>query len=428
MEIHPILECGDRPSADLWYVISPDKNPQSRVGQACVARNNSTNGTHEILTIGGANPSATFSDVYRLDWGTMQWTQIECKGLRSRYEHAAFIPTSYPDLVYIFGGANKSGNLDCLQSFDRASGTWSVSSYNGQCPGPRTLHCGGFSGNKMYIFGGGHLGADPVSDLRLHVFDATNKTWTQPDLQGDLPTARHGHVMVVVDSMLYIHGGMAGTTFYEDMFAIDLKNFRCTKISSTSDIPCARAAHSACSHQSKFYIFGGMCPRGALDDFYSFDTASSTWTALKFDCPPPAPRLDHSMICTLLPVRKESETSVDQSALSAGAESQNVSNGATNGGSSNNNGADAPKIVPVDIWQGTVAGDANSEMQNLSLKDSGDGSAPPVASVQELEAATKNGVIDQEYDYIPVCVVIGGMDTTGNLFNDILITRIDKKN
>nr|XP_039268948.1 rab9 effector protein with kelch motifs-like [Styela clava]XP_039268949.1 rab9 effector protein with kelch motifs-like [Styela clava] len=427
MDLHPILECGDNPTNGLWYVVSPDKSPESRVGQACVARTSQqSNGADEIIAIGGANPSATFSDVYRLNWKTLQWTQIECKGLRSRYEHAAFIPTSYPNLIYIFGGANKSGNLDCLQSFDRGSGTWNVTSFNGQSPSPRTLHCGGFSGNKMYIFGGGHLGADPVSDLKLHVFDATNKAWSQPELQGDVPTPRHGHIMVVVDSTLFIHGGMAGTNFHGDMFAIDLKNFRCSKLEPSGDIPCARAAHSACSHLSKFYIFGGMCPQGALDDFYTFDTATSTWTSLKLDCPPPAPRLDHSMLCTSLPVRRDNNPSVNEVSVQSNGTPLQSETAAT----SNGNSSDAPKIVPVDIWQGTVAGDANSKMQNLSLKDSGDGSTPLVASVPDLETGATNGndATDHEYDYVPVCVIIGGMDTTGNLFNDILITRIGEKN
>lgn len=65
MELHPILECGDGPSNGLWYVISSKNCPESRVGQACVARTREFSPNDELLVFGGANPSSTFNDVYR---------------------------------------------------------------------------------------------------------------------------------------------------------------------------------------------------------------------------------------------------------------------------------------------------------------------------------------------------------------------------
>lgn len=426
MELHPILECGENVSKGLWYVVSSGTSPESRVGQACIARTKETSGTDEVLAIGGANPSATFADVYRLDWGSLQWTQVESKGLRSRYEHTAFVPKSSPDLVYIYGGANKSGNLDCLQSYNRATNTWSLVSASGRNPGPRTIHCGAASDDKLFVWGGGHLGADPVSDRELHIFDAATKSWSQPSLQGDVPSPRHGHVMVVVGTTLYIHGGMAGMTFYDDLYAINLESFSCAKLTVNGNVPNARAAHSACSFQSQIYMFGGMCIDGALDDFFVFDTATAMWTLMKFDCPPPAPRLDHSLICTMLPVRKEAITA------SQDVPKERAAPGTSNGSHRETevNGTSEPNIVPVDIWQGTVTGGANG-LQNLSLKDCGDSVTEDAGTESSTvtTSASPNGDAEsgQDFEYIPVCVVIGGMDTSGNLFNDVLVTAIGGK-
>lgn len=35
-----------------------------------------------------------------------------------RYEHAAFIPTSRPRSLWVFGGASETGNRNCVQVLD----------------------------------------------------------------------------------------------------------------------------------------------------------------------------------------------------------------------------------------------------------------------------------------------------------------------
>lgn len=48
-----------------------------------------------------------------------------------------------------------------------------------------------------------------------------SSTWSQPETQGRHPSARHGHIIVAVGLKLYIHGGMAGDKFYNDMYSLD---------------------------------------------------------------------------------------------------------------------------------------------------------------------------------------------------------------
>ena len=61
MELHPILEVGDEPLLNLWYVVSCAGPPCPRVGQACVFDEDENN----LIVIGGADPSATYSDIFR---------------------------------------------------------------------------------------------------------------------------------------------------------------------------------------------------------------------------------------------------------------------------------------------------------------------------------------------------------------------------
>ena len=49
--------------------------------------------------------------------------------------------------------------------------------------------------------------------------------WTNPDVKGKKPTCRHGHVMVAVGNKIYLHGGMARETFFNDMHEFDTSKF-----------------------------------------------------------------------------------------------------------------------------------------------------------------------------------------------------------
>ena len=50
--------------------------------------------------------------------------------------------------------------------------TWEEISPKGHIPSPRTCLNVATIGNKLYIFGGGFQGANPVTDTKMHVFDA----------------------------------------------------------------------------------------------------------------------------------------------------------------------------------------------------------------------------------------------------------------
>lgn len=47
--------------------------------------------------------------------GTHQWDLANSEGLLPRYEHASFVPSCAPHTIWVFGGADQSGNRNCLQ-------------------------------------------------------------------------------------------------------------------------------------------------------------------------------------------------------------------------------------------------------------------------------------------------------------------------
>lgn len=63
---------------------------------------------------------------FRMEWfcfcrsntDSYEWEKVPWQGLKGRYEHAAFLPTTQNDKVFVFGGADQSGNLNDLQVLD----------------------------------------------------------------------------------------------------------------------------------------------------------------------------------------------------------------------------------------------------------------------------------------------------------------------
>uniref|UniRef100_A0A8C8E561 Rab9 effector protein with kelch motifs n=1 Tax=Otus sunia TaxID=257818 RepID=A0A8C8E561_9STRI len=254
-------------------------------------------------------------------------------------------------------------------------GTWESPEVRGVQPLPRTFHTSSAAvGDCLYVFGGGDKGAEPVQDQRLHVFDTATLTWSQPDTHGDPPAPRHGHAVVAVGTKLFIHGGLAGDVFYNDLFCIDINDMRWVKIPATGDIPGGRASHSSAVFRDHVYIFGGIGPEGTLDTTYKYHTEKQQWTLLQFDSPLPARRLDHAMCVVPWQAGESGDTGAAAGRDRAGNES------------------------PV------AAGDKTK--------------TSPLLKGQEEEEGRAEGIVH-------LLLVFGGMDTQGEIHRDCVVTLIE---
>ncbi|XP_068938853.1 rab9 effector protein with kelch motifs isoform X2 [Petaurus breviceps papuanus] len=249
MKLLQVLEPGDCPQKATWYSLAPPGHgPCARVGHNCLyLPPGQDTDQGKVFVVGGANPNGSFSDVYCIDLATHQWNEVDCEGLLARYEHASFLPLSTPGRIWVFGGADQSGNRNCLQVLDLETRIWSTPNVTGTPPSPRTFHtASAVIGNQLYVFGGGEKGAKPVQDTQLHVFDATTLTWSQPETCGESPPPRHGHVMVALGPKLFVHGGLAGDEFYNDLYCIDTIKQHWSLLKFDTYSPPGRLDHSMC--------------------------------------------------------------------------------------------------------------------------------------------------------------------------------------
>ncbi|XP_061589229.1 rab9 effector protein with kelch motifs-like isoform X1 [Cololabis saira] len=310
MELLPVLEPLDEPRDAVWYAVVPAGNgPGESVGHTCTFLPSQEGGRGRILVVGGADPSGSFSHSYVINLDNHEWVRLACGGLTARYEHCSFVPESRPQSLWVFGGAQQTSNRNCIQELHMTDTEprWRTVAATGTPPSPRTYHSSSAGvGDRLYVFSGGEAGAAPVQDSRLHVFDTASSSWSQPATQGRRPAARQGHVVAAVGSRIYVHGGMTGDKFFNDMHSLDSRTMKWRKVQTRGDVPPGVASHAAVVKDKHIYIFGGMTTDGAANLMYRFDPDTNIWVLLRFTGALPASRLDHSMC--LVPWRPSGET------------------------------------------------------------------------------------------------------------------------
>lgn len=113
------------------------------------------------------------------------------------------------------------------------------------------------------------------------------------------------------DNLIYLHGGMNNEMIYDDLWALDIKKmtWSLVELNKEETIPVARAAHGGISVNDSLYIFGGIGTSGeALDDLWKYDTVLGQWTNIEIFGYKPPPRLDFAYCKAEFKIRRNVET------------------------------------------------------------------------------------------------------------------------
>ncbi|XP_074654907.1 rab9 effector protein with kelch motifs-like [Tubulanus polymorphus] len=421
MELHAMLERGTNPNAGLWYVVSAIGDcPTMRVGHTCTHIpdvDGATNG--KVYVIGGANPDGPFNDVRILDLETLSWDICDAQGFTARYEHCAFTPDCDPRKIYVFGGAQQTGNVTNMQVYDTEERKWETVKLKGTWPSPRTFHTVAANGNKLYVYSGGENGAEPVKDRKVYRFDAETRVWDVLSVRGDSPKPRHGHAMAVVRDKLIVHGGMSGPTFYDDLHFLDLEKLTWNSVKQKRNYPSARAAHSAIVMDTRLYICGGMGLSGALDDTYCLDTETMKWRKVEQHGPPPECRLDFAscVVKLTVPINNDDSSNVTDDVLTTRKVADVLEN----------------EMNSLDINNVTNLNESNdierAKNDNVLAVSATSAESSDRLSISSTEGSTSHslGVKTEttETKTIHMLLIHGGMDTHGTIFYDTLATLIE---
>uniref|UniRef100_A0A6P7FWT6 Host cell factor 2-like n=1 Tax=Diabrotica virgifera virgifera TaxID=50390 RepID=A0A6P7FWT6_DIAVI len=226
---------------------------------------------------------------------------------RPRHGHRAII---IKDLMVVFGGGNE-GIVDELHVFNTATNQWFIPITKGDVP----PGCAAFGfvvdGTKLLVFGG--MVEYGKYSNELYELQAAKWEWKklkpkEPKF-GNLPCPRLGHSFTVVNSKVYLFGGLANDStdpknniprYLNDLFTLDIKSnpMQWNLPQTNGPAPTPRESHSSVAYVDKnknsfLIIYGGMSGC-RLGDLWFLETETMTWVQPQVSGISPLPRSLHT--------------------------------------------------------------------------------------------------------------------------------------
>eukprot|EP00961_Rhodomonas_salina_P019786 266432-Rhodomonas_salina.1 len=235
----------------------------------------------------------TLGDLHRFDTHARTWmAPVEKPETTAR---TSFAMTAVGTTLYAFGGNDASGRLGDLQQMASDTTLWTAlnGSVAGDKPDAKATMGMAVVESVLYVFGG-VVGAAPSIDL--HAFDAQSLRWRNltDAASGDAPSARSGMGMAAVASSLYVFGGLTLSGFVNDVYLLETTGMIWSNLTGGVNglPPSPRDAFGIATVGSSIYVFGGYDDALALllNDLHVFDTVTHKWTAVNHTIgnPPPA--------------------------------------------------------------------------------------------------------------------------------------------
>ncbi|KAK6932305.1 hypothetical protein RJ641_001929 [Dillenia turbinata] len=197
--------------------------------------------------------------------------------------------------ILVFGGFGGSGRHarrnDCLL-FNPFFGSLKTIDVGGT-PSPRMGHTSSMVGDCMFVIGGR---TDPTTILNeVWVLNTSKNEWRLLECTGGFFPPRHRHAAAVVDSSIYVFGGINDDMIYSSFHVLNTDSLQWDLIQPNGELPCARHSHSMVVYGSQVFLFGGHNGEKALGDLYSYDVKKCLWKKETMTGKAPYPRFSHLM-------------------------------------------------------------------------------------------------------------------------------------
>ena len=156
-------------------------------------------------------------------------------------------------------------------------------------PSPRTQHAGWEHEGCLWVFGG--LGDNPstlylndhgdyvnLNNNQLLCYDPSNKTWTNPQSFGAVPSPRASHSTAIIKDKLWLLGGDDQSyTYLNDIFSLDMCSRAWTQIETALTKPAGHR-HSTLTaiSENQLALHGGL-ENQEVRDTWVYDLPSGTW-------------------------------------------------------------------------------------------------------------------------------------------------------
>lgn len=269
---------------DTWTQKSPSSPPAARYLHAMCG-----DGAGKLYMFGGHSGSTWIDQLYEYDIGTNAWTYKGTSGT-ARMGHSIVY---YDGNIYIYGG-NNSSSLNTMRAYNIAGNSWSSKATGWVL----SEHTAVVYNGKMYVFGGLLNGSSRINDIRSYTF--SNNTWADITVSSSSrrPTARQGHVAVVIGSKMYTIGGSTAYETFNDVWSFDF-------ITNTWQLVGVLANDKwrggAVPYNNKIYLHAGYDGLSQASTTYEIDPTSAINSHSKYYKNVRLEHVDSSVTFTTIP-------------------------------------------------------------------------------------------------------------------------------
>ena len=129
---------------------------------------------------------------------------------------------------------------------------------------------------ELVIFGG--WTGQKERDNNVYVFNALQKTWKTPVIEGSSkPEPRQGHSAVKINAAdIAVYGGWSGSAFCDTLYLLDTCNWTWSKVDTVGVSPCL-ADHNCYMHQWWLLLNGGFGMQGENTMTHALDLITKEW-------------------------------------------------------------------------------------------------------------------------------------------------------
>ena len=263
------------------------EHPSKRWGHSVIIHNKS------MVIFGGHHSQRTLSNIYSLDFRTLNWSKIEQIGASppARDSHSAIM---YNNEMIIFGGTGSENNkYNDLWAFNFTNKRWTKkTTYGNDIPCKRDGHYSSLIYDRYMVVFGGINELDAVIGT-VHLLDLTNDFWILTKNEGEQMSQRDSQGGTTINNTLYIFGGQKNSNediYYNDMYEANFEiNDQDKKYKTiwkkvipaeNSPLPPERASHTCVSYKDRFIIIiGGEGKKSQpLNDIWIFDTVTKYYS------------------------------------------------------------------------------------------------------------------------------------------------------
>ncbi|KAH7547823.1 hypothetical protein ACOSQ2_033288 [Xanthoceras sorbifolium] len=246
----------------------------------------------KLYVVGGSRNGRYLSDVQVFDLRSLAWSNLKLKTelnadkAEDSGSQEVLPPTSDHSMIkwgnklFLLGGHSKKSSDSMIVWFiDLETNLCGVMKTSGKAPVARGGHSVTVAGSRLIIFGGEDRGRKLLNDV--HVLDLETMTWDVIEAMQTSPAPRYDHTAAVhAERYLLVFGGCSHSIFFNDLHVLDLQTNEWSQPQIQGDLVSARAGHAGIAIDGNWYIVGGGDNNNGCPETIVLHMSKLVWSVL----------------------------------------------------------------------------------------------------------------------------------------------------